>query len=143
MEKGSGIERSEQSTLCNVSDTYLKANSNLNPMQTGWSNSNMKAYNFSNDNYYYLLFKEGFQEKETLMSYFLASRAIDLNDNYINFGIFEVSMGKEIQTTALFNSRGATLEYWDRIRPIVEIPVENITLDRNADGLTPETAWKI
>ena len=135
------IQRSEQKEL--ICEKYLKAQNVINPTQTAWINSRLKSKNFINQNYYYLIFKEGFQETETLMSYFLASRAVDLEENYINFDVFEVSMGKDVKTNTLFNSRGGSLEYWNRIRPVVEIPLENIKLDKTTDGMTAETAWKI
>jgi len=145
MEKDSenAVKRSEQSTLCNSGTTFLKANTSLRPAQTAWANSNMRSKNFVNENYYYLLFKEGFQKTETLNSYFIASRAVDLTDTCFNFGIFEVSVGGGIKTVPLFNSRGASFEYWDRIRPIVEIPLENIKIDMNCKGSSPETALKL
>lgn len=89
-----------------------------------------------------MIFKEGFDSKETLNSYFLASRAVDLEETKVNFGIFEVSMGKAIGTNDLFNSIGGSLSYWNRIRPVVEIPRENIKIDKTNDGLTKETALK-
>lgn len=112
-------------------------------MQTAWNNTKISKKNFKNQNYYYMIFKEGYSEVETLMSYFLATRSVDLLENHINFGIFEVSMGDNIKTNTLFNSRGASLEYWDRIRPIVEIPRENIKIENQNDGVTKESAWKI
>lgn len=112
-------------------------------MQTAWNNSKLDKSNFINPNYYYMIFKERFSDVETLMSYFLASRSVDLGENHINFGIFEVSMGNNIKTNTLFNSRGAGLEYWDRIRPVVEIPIQNIKIEKENDGMMPETAWKI
>lgn len=112
-------------------------------MQTGWNNTKLSKRNFKNPNHYYMIFKEGNSEVETLMSYYLATRSVDLLENHINFGIFEVSMGDNIKTNTLFNSRGASLEYWDRIRPIVEIPMGNIKIENQNDGLTKEKAWKI
>lgn len=138
-----GIQRSNQNTLCNVNSTYLKANTSLSAAQTAWSNSNMTLENFVDENYYYMVFNEGFNKRETLMSYFLASRAVDLTESVINFDVFEVSMGKSIQTNTLFNSRGGSLEYWDRVRPIVEIPLNKISIDRLTDGMTQENAWEI
>lgn len=121
-EEGSGISRSEQSTLCNANTAFLKAENTLSPVQTAWRNSNMTGKNFIDERYYYLIFKESFEKTETLMSYFVASRAVDLTESCANFGIFEVSMGNSIEMAVLFNSRGASLEYWDRIRPVIEIP---------------------
>jgi len=135
-----GIGRSEQNTLCNANAKYKKANKTIKPTQTAWSNSNIKEKNFIRNEYYDLIFKNGDEE---LTSYFLASRAVDLEESHINYGMFEVSMGKSINTNPLFNSRGASLEYWDRIRPVVEIQMDGITLDKTTDGETPETALKL
>lgn len=90
-----------------------------------------------------MIFKEGFEAKETLNSYFLASRAVDLEENKVNFGIFEVSMGKRVKANSLFNSIGGSLSYWNRIRPVVEIPRENVKIDKTNDGLTKETTFKL
>ena len=138
-----GIKSSGQEKLYIDGEGYRKAKTSFTPMQTAWDNNSLNKGNFVNPNYYYLIFKEGFSEVETLMSYFLASRSVDLAENHVNFGVFEVSMGSKIKTNTLFNSRGANLEYWDRIRPIVEIPMENIKIDKQNDGMLPETAWKI
>lgn len=124
-----GINRSMQYETYRGNSTYLKAKSKIMPMQTAWNNLELKCRNFINENYYYMLFRDGFSEKETLKSYFLASRAVDLEENCANFGIFEVSLGKYIKTNPLFNSRGGSLEYWDRIRPVVEIPIKNFELE--------------
>lgn len=142
-EEGSGITRSEQSTLCNSNTAFLKAESTLAPAQTAWRSSNMRGKNFIDERYYYLIFKDGFEKTETLMSYFVASRAVDLTESCANFGIFEVSMGNSIEMAALFNSRGASLEYWDRIRPVVEIPLEKVNIERSSEGDSKDTAWKI
>lgn len=77
------------------------------------------------------------------MSYFLASRAVDLERKQADFSIFEISMGKTIKTNPLFNSRGGSLEYWNRIRPVVEIDKNAVILDRTNAGTSPETAWKL
>ena len=139
-----GIGRSEQSTLsCNINSTYKVAKMTLNAMQTGWENSDFTEKNFINENYYYLIFKEAFNKIETLNSYFLASRAVNLSENCAEFGIFEVSLGNSIKTKTLFNSRGSGFGYWDRIRPVVEIPRENVTINKVNDGLSPETALKL
>lgn len=138
---GSGIERSKQNTLCNASYTYKKALFSIKPMQTAWANSELSSLNFIQEEYYNLIFKD--TNNERLLSYFLSSRGVDLEENYANFGIFEVSLGKTIKTNSLFNTRGGSLEYWDRIRPVIEIAMDSITLDKTKDGYTPETAWKI
>ena len=138
-----GIQKSEQSILYSEKETFLKANEIINPLQTAWANSDWSKANFVHENYYYMIFKEKFQSIDTLRSYFLASRSIDLAENHVNFGIFEVSMGNSIQTNPLYNSRGGSLEYWDRIRPVVEIPMENIEIDKTSDGMSHENAWKI
>lgn len=142
VEEGSGIQRSKQTTLCNSRDTYKKANEKLNPMQTAWNNSKISSNNFINNNYYYMIFKEGFDVKESLSSYFLASRAVDLNEKYVSFGVFEVSMGKRIGISNLFNSIGGSSSYWNRIRPMVEIPKEKVKIDKTNDGLSKETSFK-
>ena len=49
-------------------------------------------------------------------------------------------MGKGVKTNTLFNSRGGSMEYWDRIRPVVEIPVENIKIDKAHDGMSKDSA---
>lgn len=143
VEVESGIGRSTQNRLYDAKEDYLKAESTLYPMQTTWKKSKMSSKNFINEAYYYMIFKDAFNDKEDLMSYFLASRSVDLNENNIGFGIFEVGVGNGIQTNTLFNSRGGSLEYWDRIRPMVEIPLDNIEIDRTSDGKTKESAWKI
>lgn len=140
--KGEGIEKNEQSVLCNTT-TYKIAKMTLNVVQTGWENSKLAEKNFIDPNYYYLIFKDGFNKTETLNSYFLASRAVDLSEDCAEFGIFEVSLGNSIKTTFLFNSRGSGISYWDRIRPIVEIPRENVRINKVNDGLSPETALKL
>ncbi|MCI8620883.1 MAG: hypothetical protein HFJ50_03685 [Clostridia bacterium] len=43
----------------------------------------------------------------------------------------------------MFNSRGASLEYWDRIRPIIEIPMERIIIKQEGDGMSANDEWKI
>ncbi len=111
-------------------------------MQTAWKSFKVNNNNFVNSNYYYMIFKEGFDMKESLSSYFLASRAVDLEETKVNFGIFEVSMGKTIGTNSLFNSIGGSLSYWNRIRPVVEIPKENVKIDKTNDGLSKETPLK-
>ena len=63
-------------------------------MQTGWNNTKLSKRNFKNPNHYYMIFKEGNSEVETLMSYYLATRSVDLLENHINFGIFEVKIGR-------------------------------------------------
>lgn len=112
-------------------------------MQTAWKSSKINSKNFINNNYYYMLFKEGFDVKESLSSYFLASRSVDLNERYVSFGVFEVSMGKRVGTNDLFNSIGGSLSYWNRIRPVVELPRENIKIDKTNDGLTKDATLKI
>lgn len=141
--KGEGIQRSSQGTMCNADSTYQKANTSMKMVQTAWSNSKLKANNFTDEAYYYMIFKNGKNSIETQTSYFLASRGVDLDAQVANFSIFEVSMGKTIQTNTLFNSRGGSLEYWDRIRPVVEIPRDNIKIDQTNDGLSKETALEI
>lgn len=135
-----GIGKSEQTKFYTDKENYIKAKSCLNPMQTAWENGRLEERNFVNPNYYYMIFKDGFEDGEGLMSYYLASRAVDLNDSHIEYGIFEVSMGRSIKTNKLFNSRGASIEYWDRIRPIVEIPLEGIRINRENDGMTKDAA---
>ncbi len=115
-----GLQKSEQETLSNITDTYQKAEKTIKPMQTAWKNGNLKEENYILPEYHKMLY--------TNYSYHLASRAIDLKEDYINFGLFELTLGKTIQTTTLFNSRGGTQSSWNRIRPIVEIPRENIEL---------------
>jgi hypothetical protein len=94
IEKEKGIKRSNQDELYGGKQNYLKAENTLSPIQTAWNNTRLTEKNFVNPNYYYLIFKEGFSNVETLMSYYLASRSVDLTENHINFGMFEVSMGK-------------------------------------------------
>ena len=129
--------------MCNIGTTYNKAQMTLNAMQTGWENSKLTEKSFIDENYYYLIFKDGFNKIETLNSYFLASRSVNLSEDCAEFGIFEVSLGNTIKTKALFNSRGSGLGYWDRVRPIVEIPRENVRINKINDGLSPETALKL
>lgn len=143
VEVDGGMDRSTQSRLYEAKEDYLKAENTLYPLQTAWKKSKMGVRNFVHETYYYMIFKEGFNDMEDLMSYFLASRSIDLNENNIGFGIFEVGVGNNIQTNTLFNSRGGSLEYWNRIRPMVEIPLDNIKIDRTTDGNSNENAWKI
>lgn len=142
-ETENGITRSTQNRLYEAKEDYSKAENTLYPLQTAWKKSKMSIRNFKNEAYYYMIFKNGFNDKEELMSYFLASRGIDLNENNISFGIFEVGIGRVVQTNTLFNSRGGSLEYWNRIRPMIEIPLDNIEIDRTSDGKTKESAWKI
>ena len=142
--KEEGLKRSEQDSLFGASKTYLKAENSLNPLQTAWTKNKLSAKNFINEKYYDLIFKEdNSDKKDDLMSYFLASRAVNLNENNVQFDIFEVSMGSSIKTSTLFNSLGGSIEYWDRIRPMVEISMECINIDNSSDGLTKDTSWKI
>ncbi len=123
-----GIKRSEQSTLCNVDSTYKKANKIIDATQTAWSNSNMKILNFLNEKQYEMIFKQGDNDKEMLISYFLASRAVNLGENYIGYGMFKVNKGYGISSSNIFSSNGGGITSWDRIRPMVEIPIENFDL---------------
>ena len=143
IENTQGIGRSEQNELFDLNKTYLKAENSLNPLQTAWDKYKMNTKNFVHEKYYYMIFRDGVSEKEELMSYFIASRAVNLNENNVQFELFEVGMGSTIKTNTLFNSRGGSLEYWDRVRPIVEIPINNIRIEKVNDGLTKDTAWKI
>ncbi len=143
LKEDEGIVRSEQSVLCNTSNAYKIAKMTLSVIQTGWKNPNFTEKNFTNGNYYYLIFKDGFDKTETLNSYFLASRSVDLGEDCAEFGIFEVSLGNSVKTKTLFNSRGSGLRYWDRVRPIVEIPRKNVRINKINDGLSPETALKL
>ncbi len=143
IEKEEGIERSFQNSLYEINQNYLKADEKLNPLQTAWTKTKMSEKNFTHSNYYYLIFKNGFDNKDGLMSYFLASRAVDLNENNIDYDIFEVSSGNKIHTNTVFNSRGGSLEYWDRLRPMVEIPLEEIVINSKNNGMTKDTAWVI
>lgn len=93
----------------------------------------MTNSNFVKNQYYDLIFRD--ENKEKLTSYFLASRAVELEENHVNFGIFEVSMGKTIRVNPLFNSRGASLEYWDRVRPMVEISRDRVLIESEADKI--------
>ncbi|MCI8393212.1 MAG: hypothetical protein HFJ24_05475 [Clostridia bacterium] len=140
VENTEGIGKSEQIDFYTGKESYIKAEKALNPMQTAWTNGRLEERNFINPNYYNMIFKDGFDHGEALISYYLASRAVDLNDSHIEYGIFEVSMGRNIKVNELFNSRGASIEYWDRIRPVVEIPLEGIRLNRTNDGMTKDTA---
>lgn len=115
-----GLKKSEQETLSNITDTFQKAEKTITPMQTAWTNGSLKEENYILPAYYKMLY--------TPSSYHLASRAIDLKEDCINFGLFELTLGKTIQTTTLFNSRGASQSSWNRIRPIVEIPRTNFEL---------------
>lgn len=143
IEKIDGINKSEQNDLIYEKIAYLKAEKSLNPMQTSWTKSKMNEKNFTSEKYYQMLFRDMDNELEELMSYFLASRGVNLNENHAQFGLFEVGMGSTIKTNTVFNSLGGSLEYWDRIRPMVEIPINNIRIDRSNDGLTKDTAWII
>lgn len=142
-EKQEGIQRSVQDDLIDNNKAFMKAKNSINPLQTAWTKSKMSAKNFIDKNYYYMIFKDGNSEKDEVMSYFLASRAINLHENNAQFSLFEVSMGSTIRTNSLFNSLGGSIEYWDRIRPMVEIPIDGVRVEKINDGLTKDTAWKI
>lgn len=139
-ENTEGIGKSEQIKFYTENEGFSKAEKVLNPMQTAWTNGKLEDRNFINQNYYNIIFKNSLENGEALMSYYLASRAVELNDSHIEYGIFEVSMGRNIKVNELFNSRGASIEYWDRIRPVVEIPLEKIRINVENDGRTKDTA---